>query len=207
MRCCVWTMSVLEVSQADYIADQAAATMGDMKVANGNETRGIVLFFLFAILIASSLLPAATPKTKRKHLDQATIIQGHPCARDFAWFFPDGNLSRCTLSREFDFGEAHLPEGSIIQLFPNGNLRFVMLEQNTLISGVRCSGGGPLGPAEGAITVLYPSGITQELLPSWSRGGPRRSLRPGNILDCDCWPRSGSRVLRKRQTQELPPEP
>jgi len=105
---------------------------------------------------------AATPDTYRKHLTQPTEIQGYPCAKDYAWFFPDGHLNQCFLSRDIDIGEAHIPKGSIIQLFPVQDERRrdigVMLNHNTLISGVLCSGGGLLGPAEGAATALYPSG-------------------------------------------------
>jgi hypothetical protein len=112
-----------------------------------------------SVLIGASLLSAAAPlETQRKHLDQPTVLQGYPCARGYAWFFPDGRLNRCTVSREIDFGEARLPEGSIIELLPNGCLRYVMMKHDTVISNVRCSGGGPLGPAEGSITLLYPSG-------------------------------------------------
>lgn len=113
----------------------------------------------FAILAGAFLLPStALSQTQRKHLDQPTVIQGYPCAKDYAWFFPDGRLNRCTVSREFDFGEAHIPEGSIVELFPNGGLRYVMMKGNTVVSGIRCAGGGPLGAAEGAVTELYPSG-------------------------------------------------
>jgi hypothetical protein len=112
-----------------------------------------------SVLIGASLLSAAAPpETQRKHLDHPTVIQGYPCARGYAWFFPDARLNRCTVSREIDFGETHIPEGSIIEIFPDGRLRYVMMKHNVVVSGVRCSGGGPLGPAEGAITVLYPSG-------------------------------------------------
>jgi hypothetical protein len=112
-----------------------------------------------SVLISASLLSAAAPpETPRKHLDQPTVIQGYPCALGYVWFFPDGSLNRCTISREIAIGEAHLPEGSIVELFPKGSLRYAMLKHDTLVSGVRCSGGGPLGPAEGSVTVLYPGG-------------------------------------------------
>ena len=111
-----------------------------------------------AAVIGASLLTAAAPETQRKHLDQPAVIQGYPCATGYAWFFPDGHLNRCTVSREVDFGGAQIPEGSIIELFSNGDLRYVMMKHDVLLSGVRCSGGGPLGPAEGSVTVLYPSG-------------------------------------------------
>ncbi len=112
-----------------------------------------------SVLIGASLLSAGTsPEAYRKHLDQPTVIQGYPCASDYTWFFPDGRLNRCTVSREIDFGEAHIPEGSIIELFPDGRLSYVMMKHDTVLSGVRCSGGGLLGPAEGSVTVLFPGG-------------------------------------------------
>jgi len=114
---------------------------------------------LLSVVIGASLFSAAAPpEIQRKHLNQPTVIQGYPCARNYAWFFPDGRLNRCTVSRETDFGESHIPEGSIVVLFPDGGLRFVMMKHDAVVSGVRCLGGGPLGPAEGAVTVLYPSG-------------------------------------------------
>jgi len=114
---------------------------------------------LLSVLIGASLLSAdAPPESQRKHLDRPTIIQGYACASGYAWFFPDGRLTRCTVSREIDFGDTHIPEGSIVELFPDGRLRYVMMKHYTVLNGVRCSGGGPLGPAEGSITALYPSG-------------------------------------------------
>lgn len=114
---------------------------------------------LLTVLIGTSLRAAATsPETQRRHLDQPTVIQNYPCAKDYAWFFADGRLNRCFISRDIDLGATRIPEGSIIELWPNGEIRYVMMKHNTVVSGVRCSGGGPLGPAEGAITVLYPAG-------------------------------------------------
>jgi len=112
-----------------------------------------------SVLIGASLLSAAAPpETQRKYLDQPTVIQGYRCARGYAWFFPDGRLNRCTISWEIAIGEANLPEGSIIELTQNGSLQYVMMKRDTVVSSVRCSGGGPLDPAEGSVTVLYPSG-------------------------------------------------
>lgn len=110
------------------------------------------------MLCFSGLLAAAPPGTHRKHLDQPTVIQGYPCAKGYAWFFPDSHLNRCSMARDFDLGEARLPSGSVIELFPDGSLRYVMLQHNTTLNGVPCAGGGPLGPAEGSVTILYPSG-------------------------------------------------
>jgi hypothetical protein len=100
--------------------------------------------------------------THRTKLHQITVIQGYSCAKGYTWFYADGHLSECFISRDIDVGEAHIPKGSIIQLFPvqddRRRLIGVMLNHDTAISGVRCSGGGLLGPAEGAGTTLYPSG-------------------------------------------------
>ena len=102
------------------------------------------------------------PMTHRTKLKHDTVIQGYPCAKGYTWFYADGQLSECFISRDIDVGEAHIPKGSIIDLFPvqddRRRLIGVMLNHNTVISGVRCSGGGLLGPAEGAGTTLYPSG-------------------------------------------------
>jgi hypothetical protein len=117
------------------------------------------LTVLLPILIGLSLSAGAdSPATERKHLGQPTVIQGYPCAKDYAWFFTDGRLNRCTLSRAFAMGEARIPEGSIVELLEDGSLRYAMLKHPTVLSGVECTGGGPLGPGEGAMTALYASG-------------------------------------------------
>lgn len=115
--------------------------------------------FSLAIFVAASLLAvAAPPETQRKHLDRPTVIQGYSCAKGSAWFFADGRLERCFLARETDLGGAHIPAGSILVLRPGGELSGMMLKRDTVLGGVRCSGGGALGAAEGAATGLYPSG-------------------------------------------------
>jgi hypothetical protein len=103
------------------------------------------------------------PVTHRAKLKQDTEIQGYPCDKRYTWVYADGHLSECFISRDIDVGEAHIPKGSIIELFPVQDARRrligVMLNHNTVINGVRCSGGNwLLGPVEGAGTTLYPSG-------------------------------------------------
>jgi len=103
------------------------------------------------------------PETHRTKLRQATDIEGYPCDKGYAWFYADGRLSECFITQDIDIGEAHIPKGSIIQLFSvqdeRRRLIGVMLSHNTVIGGVRCSGGNwLLGPAEGAGTTLYPDG-------------------------------------------------
>jgi hypothetical protein len=91
-------------------------------------------------------------------LHEPAEIQGYPCAKGFAWFYADGRLERCTVSRDTAFGEARVPAGSIVVLRPNGKPEYVMLVHNSPILGYNCAGGGPLGPAEGAMTSFYASG-------------------------------------------------
>ncbi|MGA2651666.1 MAG: hypothetical protein ABSF28_14135 [Terracidiphilus sp.] len=120
--------------------------------------------FVFALLLCSLpcfQAPGATPQTTRKMLHQPIEIQGYPCANDFAWFYADGHLQRCFVSRETTIGEINIPKGSIVNLLPDGRPEYAMLAQDTLLLGMDCSGGGPLGPGEGAMTDLYPSGKFQ----------------------------------------------
>jgi hypothetical protein len=103
------------------------------------------------------------PETHRTKPRQATDIEGYPCDKGYTWFYADGRLSECFITQDIDIGEAHIPKGSIIQLFSvqdeRRRLIGVMLSHNTVIGGVRCSGGNwLLGPAEGAGTTLYPDG-------------------------------------------------
>ena len=113
---------------------------------------------MLSISVACFAQAGSPDKTYRKKLDQPQTIQGYPCARNYTWFYADGSLQRCFVSRETAFGEITVPKGSIINLLPDGRPQYAMLAHNTLLLGINCSGGGPLGPAEGAMTSLYPSG-------------------------------------------------
>jgi len=85
----------------------------------------------------------------RKTLHQPAEIQGYPCAKGYAWFFDNGSLSRCTITREIPFGEVRIPAGS-----PN----FVQMIHDAPILGLTCMGGSLLGPGEGSVVAFYPSG-------------------------------------------------
>lgn len=104
-------------------------------------------------------LGAATPNIYRKTLAQPTVIQDYPCAKGYAWFYPDGKLEDCAVSQDTQFGEALLPRGSIISLRPDGRPKDAMMQHDSVVAGVKCSGGNwLLGPSEGAVTAFYPSG-------------------------------------------------
>ncbi len=117
----------------------------------------LALPMLFISLICAAC-DATTPQTQRRHLDQIAAIQGYPCAKGYAWFYADGRLNRCTVTRGLNFGEAWIPSGSIIDLWPDGSTADVMMSHESEVAGLHCSGGGFLGPAEGAMTGFYPSG-------------------------------------------------
>lgn len=121
--------------------------------------RNLIFFFLLACgLLAAADAAEKQPQPTRKKLAQDTAIQGYPCQRGYAWFYQDGKLNRCTVWRATAFGEAQVPAGSIIELWPDGTTNFVMLAHDAVVDGYNGMGGGPLGPAEGAITSFYRSG-------------------------------------------------
>ena len=105
----------------------------------------------------------AGPAVYENTLQLPAEIQGYPCAKGYAWFYTDGKLQRCSVSRETVFGEALIPAGSIIDLEGTGRPKGAMMAHNTLIAGVKCMGGNwLLGPSEGAMTGFYPSGKLEQ---------------------------------------------
>jgi hypothetical protein len=122
--------------------------------------------FLFLVALLCSLgrtgWAATDAQTHRKTLDQAAEIQGYPCAKGYAWFFADGKLANCAVSRDTAFGEATIPAGSWITLLPDGRPRIAQMKQDTKVAGVTCMGGSWLGPSEGAMTAFYPSGKLEQ---------------------------------------------
>jgi antitoxin component YwqK of YwqJK toxin-antitoxin module len=117
----------------------------------------------FAVMVAAgygaTLIAQSGTVAHRTKLAQATEIQGYACAKDYAWFYSDGKLQRCTTSREIAVGVAQVQRGSIIELLPDGRPSYVMMLHDAAVGEVECSGGNwLLGPSEGAMVVLYPSG-------------------------------------------------
>ena len=120
--------------------------------------KAILLVFALCSLSCQVRANGALPHVNRKTLDQPTEIQGYPCAKGFAWFFDDGRLNRCTVTREIAFGEARIPAGSYIGLHPDGTPDIVQMIHDAPILGMTCSGGSLLGPGEGSVVAFYPSG-------------------------------------------------
>jgi hypothetical protein len=124
------------------------------------KTLPIALSLLALLLCGLSLSARAgtRPHVTRKMLTQPTEIQGYPCAKGIAWFFDDGRLSRCTVTREVAFGEARIPAGSYIALHPDGTPELVQMPHDAPILGLKCQGGSWLGSGEGSVVAFYPSG-------------------------------------------------
>ena len=100
---------------------------------------------LLAVIFLTACCAAAEgsgPQTERKTLDAPTVIQGYPCARGYAWFYHDGALRSCAVSKEIQFGEATAPSGSRIHLTPAGKPDFVFLSGDAKVAGHECRGGG-----------------------------------------------------------------
>jgi hypothetical protein len=124
-----------------------------------DQEKAMKTILLIALTCTLSVpLCAATPNAYRKTLAQPTVIQGYPCAKGYAWFYPGDALKSCFLAQDASFGEAKVPAGSYITLLVNGRPRFVQLVQDAPVDGYAGRGGSFLGPSEGPITALYPSG-------------------------------------------------
>jgi hypothetical protein len=120
----------------------------------------------FFVLLLCGLTCAAwaqgKPQSIRKTLPAPTAIQGIPCAKGYAWFFPGGQLQKCTVARDIPFGEIAIPSGSWITLTEDGKPRLAQMSHDAPVLGLRCRGGSLLGPSEGAVVALYPSGKLQQ---------------------------------------------
>jgi hypothetical protein len=136
-------------------------------------------------------------------LKQDTEIQGTPCAKGYAWLYADGKLENCAVSKEVAFGEAKLPVGSILALEWTGAPKYAMMQHDSEVAGVKCSGGNwLLGPSEGAMVVLYPSGKLEQC---WLAGdqvvqGPMYDRGIHRIIRRRCSARRRGKVLRERKT-------
>lgn len=119
-------------------------------------TSGVCIFLLSAVV--SAVTDPGPGNLTRKRIDAPVEIQGYPCSAGYTWFFSDGGLRECAVSREFPFGELVVPANSWINLRHDGRPDFVFLAHDARVGGYLCKGGGVLGPTEGASTALYPDG-------------------------------------------------
>jgi hypothetical protein len=118
--------------------------------------QALLLFCLFSFF-SISVCTAAEPNAVRDKFVHDTTVQGHPCARGEAWFYPNGALNQCQLSRPAILGDLRIPRGSIIELWPSGAAHHITLSRQTVVAGYTVRGASHLG-FRGATTSFYRNG-------------------------------------------------
>lgn len=111
-----------------------------------------------AFVVAVSLCSASEPNAIRDKLDRDRTIQGVPCAKGEAWFYPNGALDQCALSRDATIGEVLAPKHSVIELWPNGAPHHLRISHNALVGGYRVMGVPRAGFSADMVTTFYVSG-------------------------------------------------
>jgi hypothetical protein len=118
---------------------------------------GLLVSLLFSL--CAGVCSASEPNALRNKVARDTTIQGYPCAKGEAWFYPDGSLNQCTLSRPAAIGgDLSVPRGSVIELWPDGAAHYLMLQHPTVLAGYRVRGGTRVGFSRGATTAFYSTG-------------------------------------------------
>ncbi len=119
----------------------------------------IVFAIVFTVVGPSTSSAAQSQKTPyREKLAQPKEIQSYPCAKGYAWYFHDGKLQKCSVSREIPFGEITIPAGSWITLTEDGKPWSVQMPHDAAVLGLTCQGGSFLGASEGSMVALHPNG-------------------------------------------------
>jgi hypothetical protein len=118
----------------------------------------IIFTLVFAVLLMSPCAALALPQLTHKTLDKPTEIQGYPCQKGDAWFHSGGQLQKCAVAREVQFGETTVPAGSMIALRPDGKADYAQMASDSDVLGMKCMGAGWLGVAEGSVVGFYPNG-------------------------------------------------
>lgn len=118
----------------------------------------LLLLCLFFTVLAVSICAAAEPNAIRNKLARNTPVQGIPCAKGDAWFYPDGSLDQCTISSLTTIGGFSIPRGAVVELWPTGTAHFVTLPHNAVLAGYHVLGREFLGSSAGMAIAFYPSG-------------------------------------------------
>jgi hypothetical protein len=106
---------------------------------------------------------ASEPNAIRDKILHDTTIQGFPCAHGIAWFYPDGALNQCTFSRPVTLGDLRVPRDSVVELWPNGAARYLMLPRPTVLDRYRVRATSRIGFARGTTTSFYRTGELRSL--------------------------------------------
>lgn len=120
--------------------------------------KSVLLICLFFSL-CTGVCTASEPNALRYQIPHDTTIQGYPCSRGEAWFYPDGSLNQCTLSRPAAIGsDLRVPRGAVIELWPSGAAHYLMLQHPGVLAGYRVRGSTRHGLSRGATTSFYRTG-------------------------------------------------
>lgn len=122
-----------------------------------------LLLLCLLLAAAVSAASASEPNAVRDKVLHNTTIQGFPCARGAAWFYPDGSLNQCTLAQPAALGDLRVPRGSVVELWPNGEAHYLTLPRATVLAGYRVRGADRLSLSRGATTAFYRTGELHSL--------------------------------------------
>lgn len=137
------------------------------------------------LAVVASVCSAAEPNSIRNKLATDKTIQGIPCARGTAWFYPDGALNECTLSRSTTLGDVEVPRRSIVDLWPNGAAHYLTISRPAVIGGYRVMGGARANSSSAVVTTFYSNGKLRSVYLAADRtieGVPCRGGSAWNLL-------------------------
>jgi hypothetical protein len=140
------------------------------------------LLLCVPFLLCAAISSASEPNALRNRILRDTTIQGYPCARGDAWFYPDGSLNQCTLSRSAALGDLPVPRGSVVEFWPNGAAHYLMLQRPAPLAGYKIRGGTRLGLSRGRDYFLLQHWRTSFALSGLQRERPGRSV-PGWLVE------------------------
>ncbi|MGB9028624.1 MAG: hypothetical protein WCC27_00780 [Acidobacteriaceae bacterium] len=122
-----------------------------------------VVCLAFVVLV--SVCAASEPNAIRNKLAHNTTVQGIPCAKGDAWFYPDGSLNQCTLSQPATLGDFQVPRGVVVELWPSGAARHLTLPHDGPFAGYRVRGGAlRRGSSQDDATTFYLSGKLRSIV-------------------------------------------
>lgn len=137
------------------------------------------------LAVVASVCGASEPNAIRNKLESDKTIQGIPCARGTAWFYPDGALNECTLSRAVTLGGVEVPRRSVLELWPNGAAHYLTISRRAVVGGYRVMGGTGANSSSAVVTTFYSNGKLRSVYLAADRtieGVPCRGGSAWNLL-------------------------